>query len=72
MAWEQWTMPAMLLAGVGGLYYFMAKKGIGYCGSMMSPQPTAEARSPAGHAEVAHRPPPSRHAECRPSQAFGR
>lgn len=36
MAWEQWILPAVLLGGVGGLYYLMAKKGIGCCGSMMS------------------------------------
>lgn len=64
MAWEQWILPAVLLGGVGGLSYLMAKKGIGCCGSMMSsgcgmgeqsreaPQPRAEARQPAGHSEV--------------------
>lgn len=36
MAWEAWIIPAVLLGGVGGLYYLMAKKGIGCCGSMMS------------------------------------
>jgi len=61
MAWEQWIIPAVVLGGVGGLYYLMAKKGIGCCGSMMSRgcgmgmedeaqesrQPRIEAREPA-------------------------
>ncbi|MGH8056183.1 MAG: hypothetical protein ACREOH_02935 [Candidatus Entotheonellia bacterium] len=60
MAWQQWIIPVVLLGGVGGLYYLMAKKGIGCCGSMTSggcgmgmgdeeresPQPRAEAREP--------------------------
>jgi hypothetical protein len=65
MAWEQWILPAVLLGGVGGLYYLMAKKGISCCGSMMSsgcgrgaqtresPQSQAEAREPAELVEVA-------------------
>jgi hypothetical protein len=65
MAWEQWILPAVLLGGVGGLYYFMAKKGIGCCGSVMSsgcgmgaetresPQSRAEAREPTEPVEVA-------------------
>jgi hypothetical protein len=65
MAWEQWILPAVLLGGVGGLYYLMAKKGIGCCGSTMSrgcgrgaetresPQSRAEAREPREPAEVA-------------------
>jgi hypothetical protein len=65
MAWEQWIIPAVLLGGVGGLYYLMAKKGISCCGSMMSsgcgrgaetresPPSRAEAREPAEPAEVA-------------------
>jgi hypothetical protein len=64
MAWEQWIIPVVLLGGIGALYYFMAKKGIGCCGSMMSrgcgmgkemrepPQSQAEAREPAAPAEV--------------------
>ncbi len=62
MAWEQWILPAVLLGGVGGLYYLMAKKGIGCCGSMRSsgcgmgmedearesPRSRAEARDPRG------------------------
>ena len=36
MAWEQWIIPVVLLGGIGALYYLMAKKGIGGCGSMMS------------------------------------
>ena len=64
MAWEQWIIPAVLLGGVGGLYYLMAKKGIGCCGSMMSngcgrgaetresPQSRTEAREPSELAEV--------------------
>lgn len=31
-----WIIPVVLLGGVGVLYYLMAKKGIGCCGSMMS------------------------------------
>ncbi|MGH8069028.1 MAG: hypothetical protein ACRERE_28095 [Candidatus Entotheonellia bacterium] len=65
MAWEQWIIPAVLLGGVGGLYYLMAKKGISCCGSMMSsgcgrgaetresPQSQAEAREPVERGEVA-------------------
>ena len=64
MAWEQWIVPLVLLGGIGALYYLMAKKGVGCCGSMMSsscgmgeerresPQPRAEARKPAEHPEV--------------------
>jgi hypothetical protein len=52
MAWEQWIIPAVLLGGVGGLYYLMAKKGISCCGSMMS--------SRCGMGEEAQKPP--RHA----------
>ena len=59
MAWEQWIVPLVLLGGIGALYYLMAKKGVGCCGSMMSsscgmgeerresPQPRAEARAGA-------------------------
>jgi hypothetical protein len=65
MAWEQWIIPAVLVGGVGGLYYLMAKKGISCCGSTMSsgcgrgaetresPQLRAEAREPEEPAEVA-------------------
>lgn len=65
MAWEQWILPAVLLGGVGGMYYLMAKRGISCCGSMMSsgcgmggearesPQPRDEVRKPAEHSEVA-------------------
>jgi hypothetical protein len=65
MAWEQWIIPVVLLGGVGALYYFMAKKGISCCGSMMSsgcgrgaetreaPQSRAEAREPREPVEVA-------------------
>jgi hypothetical protein len=64
MAWEQWIIPAVLLGGVGGLYYLMAKKGISCCGSMMSsgcgtgedrresPRPRTEAQKPPEHLEV--------------------
>jgi hypothetical protein len=64
MAWEQWIIPVVLLGGIGALYYFMAKKGIGGCGAMMSrgcgieedrresPRPRSEAEKPAEHPEV--------------------
>jgi hypothetical protein len=71
MAWEQWILPAVLLGGVGGLYYLMAKKGIGCCGSMMSRgcgmgmeqetresrQPRTEAGEPARNGQDSPRPP---------------
>jgi hypothetical protein len=71
MAWEQWILPIMLLGGVGGLYYLMAKKGIGCCGSMMSSgcgmgmekegqeshQRRTEAGEPARNGEGSPRPP---------------
>jgi len=55
-----WIIPLVLLGGMVGLFYLMAKKGIGCCGSMMSggcgmgtddqtqesPQPKGEARTP--------------------------
>jgi hypothetical protein len=64
MAWEQWIIPVVLLGGIGALYYLMAKKGIGGCGSMMSsgcgmgedrresPRRRTEAQKPAEHPEV--------------------
>jgi hypothetical protein len=63
MAWEQWIIPVVLLGGIGALYYLMAKKGIGCCGSMMSsgcgmgedrresPRPRTEGQKPAEHPE---------------------
>jgi hypothetical protein len=71
MAWEQWILPAVLLGGVGGLYYLMAKKGISCCGSMMSSgcgrgmekeaqesrQPRTEVEEPVGKGEGSLRPP---------------
>ena len=58
MAWEQWIIPAVLLGGVGGLYYLMAKKGIGCCGSMMSRScgMGGEAQEPPRHAAKIQRP----------------
>jgi hypothetical protein len=64
MAWEQWIIPVVLLGGIGALYYRMAKKGIGGCGSMMSSgcgmgedrreshRRRTEAQKPAEHPEV--------------------
>jgi hypothetical protein len=64
MAWEQWIIPAVLLGGVVGLYYLMAKKGIGCCGSMMSsgcgmgekaqepPRHTAKVERPDEHVNI--------------------
>jgi len=64
MTWEQWTIPVVLLGGIGALYYLMAKKGIGGCGSMMSsgcgmgedrresPPRRTEAQKPAEHPGV--------------------
>ncbi len=70
MAWEQWIIPVVLLGGVGTMYYLMAKKGIGGCGSMMSSgcgmgrgeaqescQPRTEAREPAQEGEGSPPPP---------------
>lgn len=82
MAWEQWIIPAVLLGGVGSLYYLMAKKGIGCCGSTMSsgcsmgekgrevPQPRAEAQKAVGHSEVA--PPPRESAAYRRGTLVGK
>lgn len=58
MAWEQWIIPAVLVGGVGVLYYLMAKKGIGCCGSMMSSgcDMGGEAQEPPRHAAKIQRP----------------
>jgi hypothetical protein len=64
MTWEQWIIPVVLVGGIGALYYPMAKKGVGCCGSMMSsgcgmgedrresPRPRTEAQKPAEYPEV--------------------
>jgi hypothetical protein len=66
MAWEQWIIPAVLLGGVGGMYYLMAKKGIGCCGSMMSRGcgMGGEAQEPPRHAAKVQ--PPDEHVNIAP------